>query len=58
MDKQIRKLNEDILEKAIKIENLTRQLNRNKRKSEESEKALNKKIQDLINQKEQEAKQR
>lgn len=35
MDKQIRKLNEEVLEKAIKIENLTRQVNKIKRKSEE-----------------------
>lgn len=35
MDRQIRKLNEEILEKAIKIENLTREINKSKRKFEE-----------------------
>ena len=44
MDKQLRKLNEEVLEKAIKIENLNRDLNKAKRKFDENERLYCKKI--------------
>ena len=47
IEKQLRKLNEEVLEKTIGIENLTRELAKEKKKHEESVKALNKKIEDL-----------
>ena len=40
MDKQLRKLNEQVLDKAIKIQNLSRDLAKNKKKSDEVEKNL------------------
>lgn len=36
MDKQLRKLNEEVLEKAIRVENLTREINKLRRKYEEN----------------------
>ncbi len=36
MDKQLRKLNEQVLDKTIKIENLSRELGKQKKKSDEA----------------------
>ena len=43
----MRKLNEDILEKTIGIENVTRKLNKEKKKLEDTTKAYEKKIEDI-----------
>ena len=47
IEKQLRKLNEDILEKTIGIENVTRKLNKEKKKLEDTTKAYEKKIEDI-----------
>lgn len=47
IEKQLRKLNEDILEKTIAIENTSRELNKERKKHEETAKTLNKKIENL-----------
>ena len=44
MDKQLRKLNEEVLDKTIKIENLSRDLAKQKKKAEEVEKSFSRKI--------------
>lgn len=47
IQKQLRKLNEEVLEKTLAIENISRQLLKEKKKHEETEKAYKKKI-DLL----------
>lgn len=44
IEKQLRKLNEEVLEKTIGIENISRELNKEKKKHEETTKNMNKKI--------------
>lgn len=44
MEKQIRKLNEEVLEKTILIENINREINKEKKRCEEITKSFNKKI--------------
>ena len=58
MDKQLRKLNEEVLDKTIKIQNLSRELTKIKKKAEESEKSLLKKIENQISEREEENRER
>ena len=44
MDKQLRKLNEEVLDKTIRIESISRELNKMKKKLEETEKNYTKKF--------------
>lgn len=47
IEKQLRKLNEDILEKTIAVENVNRELNKEKRRHEETVKSMKKKVDSL-----------
>jgi hypothetical protein len=47
IEKQLRKLNEEVVEKTVAIENVSRELLKEKRKHEETEKNMNKRI-DLL----------
>lgn len=44
IEKQLRKLNEEVLEKTVALENASRDLLKEKKKHEETEKSLKKKI--------------
>lgn len=58
MDKQLRKLNEEVLDKTIKIESISRELNKIKKKSEETEKSYTKKFEEMIAEREEESAER
>lgn len=58
MDKQLRKLNEEVLEKSIKVENLNRELNKARRKIEESERIYSKKFEDMLTERDEENRER
>lgn len=50
IEKQLRKLNEEILQKTISIENLSRQVNKEKKRNEDTVKTMNHKIETLTKQ--------
>lgn len=58
MDKQLRKLNEEVLDKTIRIESISRELNKMKKKLEETEKNYTKKFQEMIAEREEETAER
>lgn len=47
IEKQLRKLNEEILEKTISIENLSREVNKEKKRHEDTTKSMTLKIETL-----------
>lgn len=48
MDKQLRKLNEEVLDKSIKIESLSRELSKIRKKFEDAEKNYERKFGEMV----------